>query len=122
MKHFMVIASVSGIDYLTNVESDTEYGAEHKVLDLGICGKHDYTVTACMAYDSHAMQYETFRYSAITATPISFNDLKIVIDNRNAEIQQKDYAEERIVELTKKLEETKKELDAAKKLFESMCQ
>lgn len=122
MKHFMVIVRINGTDYLTNVESDTEYGAEHKVLDLGICGKHDYTINACMAYDVHAMQYETFRCSAITATPISFDDIKIVIYNRNAEIQQKDYAEERIATLTKKLEETKAELDAAKRLFESLCQ
>ena len=120
MEHFMVIAKVNGVEYLTNVTADSAYGAEHAVLDLGICGKHDYTVTACMAFDVKAMQFETFRCSAITAVPISFDDLRIVIDNRNAEIQQKDYAEERIMILTRQLEETQKALEHAKKLFEAL--
>ena len=42
MKNYMVIARIKGVDYLTKVEAESEYNAEHKILDLGICGKHDY--------------------------------------------------------------------------------
>jgi predicted N-formylglutamate amidohydrolase len=118
MKNYMIIAKVKGVDYLTNVEAESEYNAEHKILDLGICGKHDYSVECCMAYDYDAMSTETFRSHALNADPISFDALNVKIEVRNAEIRQRDYAEKRITEIENKIERLKAELEENKKLIE----
>lgn len=118
MKNYMVIARIKDVDYLTNVEAESEYNAEHKILDLGICGKHDYSVECCMAYDYDAMSTETFRAHALNAEPISLEALKVKIEVRNAEIRQRDYAEKRITEIEKKIEQLKAELEENKKLIE----
>ena len=118
MKNYMIIARIKGVDYLTKVEAESEYNAEHKILDLGICGKHDYSVECCMAYDYDAMSTETFRSHALNADPISFDALNVKIEVRNAEIRQRDYAEKRITEIEKKIEQLKAELEENKKLIE----
>lgn len=118
MKNYMVIARIKGVDYLTNVEAESECNAEHKILDLGICGKHDYSVECCMAYDYDAMSTETFRAHALNAEPISLDALKVKIEVRNAEIRQRDYAEKRITEIEKQIERLKAELEENKKLIE----
>lgn len=96
MKNFMAIARIKGVDYLTNVEAESEYNAEHKILDLGICGKHDYSVECCMAYDYDMMSTETFRSHALNCMTMSIEGLTRVIIERNAEIKKKDDAEKRI--------------------------
>ena len=114
---YMVIAKVNEIDYLTSVDSETAYGAEHKVLDLSICGKHTYGVTNCMAYDVEDMKYDTFRYNAITAKPVSFEALSEIIEERNAEIREKDEAEERIRQIEQQMKYLTEEMSKAKAIL-----
>lgn len=118
MKNYMVIARIKGVDYLSKVEAESEMSAEHKILDAGICGKHEYGVESCMAYDYDMMSTETFRAHALNAEPISLDALKVKIEVRNAEIRQRDYAEKRITEIEKKIEQLKAELEANKNLIE----
>lgn len=117
MTAYMIIATVNGNDYLTKVSAESESGAEHAVLDLSVSGRHEYAVTACMAYDTKAMKYDTFVYHAIGATPISFEALKEIIEKKNAEILEKDAAERRIAEIEKEMQNLKKELEEAKAIL-----
>lgn len=117
MKAYMIIATVNGTDYLTKVNAESESGAEHTILDLSVCGKHTYGVTACMAYDGKAMKYDTFRYSALAAEPVGFETLKEIIAARNAEILEKDAAERRINEIEQSMKELQKELEQAKAIL-----
>lgn len=117
MKAYMIIATVNGTDYLTKVNAESESGAEHTILDLSVCGKHTYCVTACIAYDDKAMKYDTFRYSALAAEPISFEALKEIIAARKAEILEKDAAERRINEIEQSMKELQKELEQAKAIL-----
>lgn len=114
MKDFMVIAKVNGVEYLTKVSAESEGGAEHKILDLSICGKHTYGVEACMAYGTDAMKTDTFIYSAIAATPIELEALIKTIEQRNEEIKRKDAAEERIAAIEKQMKELQIELAETK--------
>lgn len=114
MKDFMIIAKVNGVEYLTKVSAESEGGAEHKILDLSICGKHTYSVEACMAYGTDAMKTDTFIYSAIAATPIKYEALTVLIEKRNREIKIKDEAEAKIAAIEKQMKELQKELAEAK--------
>ena len=98
--------------------TESEYNAEHKILDLGICGKHDYSVECCMAYDYDAMSTETFRVHALNCMTMSIEGLTRVIIERNAEIKKKDDAEKRITEIEKQIERLKAELEENKKILE----
>ncbi len=118
MKNYMVIARIKGVDYLSKVEAESVMSAEHKILDLGICGKHEYGVECCMAYDYDMMSTETFRLHALKCFPISIEGLANVIMERNAEIKKKDNAEKRITEIEKQIEQLKIELEENKKLIE----
>jgi hypothetical protein len=117
MKQFMIIAKVKDTEYLTKVNAESEISAEHMILDLSVCGRHTYGVTACMAYDAKAMKYDTFIYSAINATPVDFETLTLIISDRNAEILEKDAAEHRIQEIENSIKELTKELEEAKRIF-----
>ena len=117
MKNFMIIATVNNNDYLTKVHAESESAAEHMILDLSVCGRHTYGVTACMAYDSDAMKYDQFRYSAISANPVSFEALKEIIEKRNAEILEKDAAEEAIKRIEKQMKELQNQLAEAKAIL-----
>lgn len=118
MNNYMIIARIKGVDYLSKVEAESEISAEHKILDAGICGEHDYSVEACMAYDYDAMQTETFRAHALNCFPMSIEGLTGVIMERNAEIKKKDDAEKRITEIEKQIERLKAELEENKKILE----
>lgn len=117
MKSYMIIATVNGIDYLTKINAESESSAEHAVLNLSICGKHTYGVTACMAYDDKAMKYDTFIYSALSAKAVSFDELKEIIDKRNKEIAEKDAAEERIAQIEKQMKQLAAELEEARAIL-----
>lgn len=108
---YMIIAEVNGKDYLTKVIAESAGNAEHMILDLSICGKHTYGVTACMAFDSELMKTDTFVYSAIDAEPISFEALKEIIDKRNAEIKRKDEAEDAIEAIKKQMKDLQERLE-----------
>ena len=115
---YMVIVMVDGITYLTKVDAESAYCAEHYVLDLGICGKHDYSVTACMAYDRKAMKTDTFIGAALNAVPIGFGALSELIAERNEKIQERDKTEHRISVIEKQIAELSSELEAARKFME----
>ena len=117
MKAFMIIATVNGIDYLTKVSAETESGAEHAVLDLSVCGRRTYGVTACMAYGTDSMKYDTFIYGAINANPVSFDELKTIIEKRNSEIREHDAAEERVAAIEKQMKDLQKQLEEAKAIL-----
>lgn len=117
MKKFMIIAKVNGIDYLTKVEAETAAVAEHKILDLSYCGKHDYGVTACMAYDADAMKTDTFICNAIHAEPVSVEALVTIIDKRNRRIQKLDEAENRLAEIEKQMKALEEERNGLRDLL-----
>ena len=114
MKDFMIIANVNGIDYLTKVQATSNSMAEHTVLDLSYCGRHDYGVTACMAYDAAAMRTDCFIMNALAATPVDFEKLTQIIEARNAEIREHDEAEKRVKQIEKQMKALEKELANAK--------
>ena len=124
-QRFFVIAMVDGMTYLTKVWAESTGGAEHKVLNLGFCGKHEYGVEGCTAYDAAAMKTDCFRYEALEAEPIDYPKLIRIIEERNRWIKQKDAAEIRenlekeIRELTEKLELLKAEHDEALEFLNS---
>ena len=117
MKDYMIIATVNGIDYLTKLKADSESTAEHAVLNLSICAKHTYGVTACMAYDDETMKYDTYIYRALAAKVVSLDELKEIIEKRNAELREKDAAEERIAHIEKQMKELTEELAKAREIL-----
>ena len=118
MKAYMIIATVNGIDYLTKLNAESENSAEHAVLNLSICGRHTYGVTACMAYDDKSMKYDHFIYSALQAKAFSFDELKKLIEKRNAEIREKDEAEDRIAQIEMQMKQLSEELEKSKAILE----
>lgn len=110
MERYMVIVRVDGDDYLCSVSADSAYQAEHVFLDMGICGKHKYSVEACMAYDKEAVKSDTFICSMLGANTISYNELENIITERNEVILASDAFEERIAEIDKLIEEHEKEI------------
>lgn len=102
MKKFIIIPRINGIDYLTTVEAETLGGAEHKALDMGICGRSAYGVEGCMAFDEYGMKTDTFISMALNAIPIEFNRLAEIITNRNNEIRR-DEIKNKIASLKKEL-------------------
>ena len=117
MKTFMIIAQVNGIDYLTKIKADSASAAEHRVLDMGVAGKHTYGVTYCMAYDEEAMKTDCFIYSALQANPVSMNELCEIIREQNDSIREKDAAEDRIIQIEKQIRDLKEELQKAKEII-----
>lgn len=111
---YLVIAMVNGITYLTKVLAESTGGAEHKVLDLGYCGKHEYGVEGCTAYDSALMKTDCFRYEALEAEPIDYPKLTRIIEERNRWIKQKDAAEIRVQNLEKEIRELTERLELLK--------
>lgn len=119
LTNYMVIARIGDVDYLVNIEAESLYLAEHKILDFGVCGKHTYGVTACTAYDAETMKTDTFVFFALYAKTVSAEELFDIIDRRNEEIARKDEAEDRIEEIKDTIDKLQKELEDMKKILES---
>lgn len=119
LTNYIVIAIVNDVYYLVNVEAESLYQAEHKILDLGVCGKHTYGVRACMAYDAETMKTDTFVFNALGSKTVSAEELFDIIDRRNEEIARKDEAEDRIKEIEDTMDKLQKELVEMKKILES---
>jgi len=117
MASFMIIATINNSNYLTKVNAESASGAEHMILDLSVCGRHTYGVTACMAYCNEDMKYDQFIYSALDASPISFDALKELIEKRNAEIMERDAAEERIRMIEENMKNLQEELAKARAIL-----
>lgn len=114
MNDYMVIATVGTTNYLTRVCSDSLYSAEHKILDLSICGKHTYGVTSCNAYDDRTITSDNFLFSAFHSQPVTFDELKEIIERRNDEIRRSDEKEKRIAELETQIKNLQAELKLLK--------
>lgn len=111
MNTYYVIAQVNDVNYLVKVEADSLLEAEHHILDLGYVGKHTYGVTASMAFDKKSMKTDTFIYNALTAEPITKEELTGIIELRNEEIRKADEKENRINELRKNIKDMNEELN-----------
>lgn len=117
MNTFMIIAQVNGIYYLTKIKADSKGAAVHRVLNMGVAGKHTYGVTYCMAYDEKEVHTDFFIDSALQAKPVSMYELCDIIRQQNASIRKKDAAEDRIIEIEKQIRDLKEELQKAKEII-----
>lgn len=117
MKNCIVIARIADTDYIVTLKAESLSAAEHAILDMGICGRHEYGVDSCMAFDANGMKTDTFTAYALSATTVSLAELSGIICARNAEIAAKDAAEDRIREIEKQIKELAKELEDAKKIL-----
>lgn len=120
MQPFYVIATVRNQNYLTQVYSETNGGAEHKVLDLGVCGRREYSVRSAQAFDGEAMKTDTFIGMALDASPIRFEDLAQIIAVENDRIIKKDECAGKIERMTAEIEQLTKELEDAKRVFATL--
>ena len=110
MNKFFVICTVDGIDYLTDVPAESAAGAEHKILDLSICGRHTYAVTGAQAFDYNDIKLTYFSDYIQKCECISFGSLAQIIEDVNAIIRKKDSVELAIERKTKQLKELTDEL------------
>lgn len=111
---YIVIAGVGEFYYSTKIKATSRINAEHRILDLGICGNHEYGVGGCQAYNEDDIKTEYFRNTLLNSNFISFDELKSVIEARNEIIKKKDEAENRIRENEAKIRRLQAEIDEAK--------
>lgn len=116
-KNYIVIARIADTDYMTTVKAESLYSAEHAILDTGFCGRHEYCIDACMAYDENTMKTDTFIAHALSSCPVSHYELSGIICARNVYIQDRDAAEDRIRAIEKQMKELAKELEEAKRIL-----
>lgn len=115
---YMVIAEVKGTLHMTSVIASNSISAEHTILNMSICGKHTYGVTTCQAFNSEEMKYDHFICMAMESKLVSFDELKAIIEARNAEIKERDEAEETISKNQKLIDKLNKEIEEAQKILE----
>lgn len=118
MSNFYIIAKVNANEYLTKVQADSAYEAEHMFLDRGVCGIHEYGCEACMAYDAKAMKTDAFIGAAMWAWPVSVADLMKAIDTNNERIIKKDAAEEEIRKAEKAIRMLQAQIEEQQKRIE----
>lgn len=109
---FYVIATVGKQDYVTKLNARNAAHAEHQIIDMGYCGKHEYGVEACCAYDSDAMRTEAFASALYFAEPVSVEELGHIIQDRNAEIELAEMAAARKEEINKQIKELRRQIAA----------
>lgn len=114
IKNYMVIAKVNEVDYLVRVQATSTLIAEHAVLDLGVCGRHDYGVSGAQAFGAEEMKTDTFIYLALNALTISFSRLEKVIEEHNEEIRKRDALEDELDRVKKELAETERRIEELK--------
>ena len=117
MKNYMVITRIGGNDYMVKVQAESLCSAEHQILDMGICGRHEYGVDGAQAFGAEEMKTGCFIQMALTSKTISMDELETIISERNARIKAQDDAEDRIREIEKQMKKLAEELEAAKKVL-----
>lgn len=117
MKNHIVIALIAGTYYMTNLKAESVSAAEHAILDKGICGRHEYTVDACMAFDEKTIKTDAFVGCATSSIAISCNDLVEIIERRNNLIRARDAAEDRVHEIEKQMKALAAEMKDLKELL-----
>lgn len=113
MKNYMVITRIGGNDYMVKVQAESLCSAEHQILDMGICGRHEYGVDGAQAFGAEEMKTGCFIQMALTSETISMDELETIISERNARIK----AQDRICEIEKQMKKLAEELEAAKKVL-----
>ena len=113
MKNYMVITRIGGNDYMVKVQAESLCSAEHQILDMGICGRHEYGVDGAQAFGAEEMKTGCFIQMALTSETISMDELETIISERNARIKAKD----RIREIEEQMKKLAEELEAAKKVL-----
>ena len=111
MNNYFVIADVNSKSYIVKINAEGLGSAEHKILDLGYCGKQTYGVTGAMAFDSKGMKTDIFINSALSAETVSYEDFVCIVAARNDEIMKADAKEKRIEELKKQIKSMSDELN-----------
>ena len=90
MRKYMVIAHLKDRAYLTAVEADSALQAEHQIIDLSICGRHEY---------AEAMRTDTFVGLALEAQTITLEALAPIIEARGIHIREKELLGKKEAEL-----------------------
>lgn len=109
---FYVIAEINGTSYATKLNARNAAHAEHQIIDMGYCGKHEYGVEGCCAYDTDAMRTEAFASALYFAEPVSVVELGQIIEERNAEIKLNEMAEARKDEINKQIKALRSQIAA----------
>ena len=110
MRNFLVCFGCNGHDYLTRVTAVTLAGAEHVILDMGVTGKHTCGVSYSQAFDGEGIKTDTFVGLAISASPVTLDDARKIIERFNAVIRLQDAREKRIADLTAQINAMENEL------------
>ena len=114
---YIVIALVNKTQYMVTVEADSHLRAEHRILDLGYCGRHEYGVDGAQAFDSKDIKTDTFIAMAMQSKTISNEEIIALVTERNRQIVAKDKAEKRIAEIEAEMKRLSKELEDAKRIL-----
>ena len=117
IQKYIVIAIVNNIAYMVNMEADSHYRAEHNILDLGYCGRHEYGVETAQAFDSKDMKTDTFIAMALSSNTVSLQEIVDIVTERNKRIVAKEKAEERIHQIEKQMKQLSEELEDAKRIL-----
>lgn len=110
MEKFFVIANVNGENFMIKLEANSAAGAEHKVFDLGYCGKHEYGVQCAMAFDFDAIKTDTFANMALESEMVSFETLTSIIIDNNNRIKAREEAKRELAEKKAELEALKAQI------------
>lgn len=86
---FICIIKICTTTYAVMTTADTAYQAEHKFLDKGIIGKHEYGCEACTAFSDEAPQTLTWALMTADAT-ISECEAYGLIAQNNDRIMRKE--------------------------------
>ena len=114
---YIVIATVANDKYMVNIEANSLSSAEHMVMDLGICGRHEYGVAGATAFDAKGMKTDTFIGMAMTADTVSMKEFEKIVDAQNFKIKAKDEAEDKIRAIEKQMKQLAEELETAKRIL-----
>lgn len=109
-KNFLVCFGCNGHDYITHVSALSLVASEHVILDMGVCGKHFYSVDYAQAFDADSIKTDCFVGMALSASTVSLKEAYVIITNYNEVIRCQDARENRIAELTAKIDAMEKEL------------
>jgi hypothetical protein len=116
----ILFVKVAGKTYMTNGEAEGSLGAaEHEILDLGICGRHEYGVEGCIAHDCSTMKTDAFIGEALHAIPIERDRLHEIIIARNEQIRCRDSAEAKIEELQSQIEKLQENIKSIQSEIET---
>ena len=114
---YIVIARVNKIAYMVSVEAESNYQAEHLILDMGYCGRHEYGVETAQAFDRKTMKTDCFIAMALASKTVSQVEIMDIIERNNKRIELHDLAEKRVAELEHQMKLLSKDLENAKRVL-----